>query len=425
MFSGRRIVLVFLLCLALLSFIPLSYISQVSRPQIKKEENLLTNDFKKYANSGLPTKILRELPYISQIEKDLKPFASGITLDMVKKAYEIGCAVRLQYINKTLYSYLILEVDRAPYGDGMCNGRANSFMTLIKRVVDRFPLVPDFDIVVNSLDNCRICNLDGNTMAYEYFGDSGMFWPPVWGHIPIFSFQKLDGCLDILVPAAIVGLGMGDYDNDIKHISEVSNTYPWSMKQDKLIWRGSGTGGLWNNENLDSKPRYRIFLECEKDKLKEICDIGLSGLFQTLPNVEIRNEKILLKGNIPFDDWMNYKYELILDGNGSPAGRIDRQLAHNSLILMQETSAHQMYTKYLKPHKHYIPIKSNVSDLSDAYEWAAKNEEIVLQIIKNANQFTEYIKTDPVLAYTGALLLKYAELQKFKPQLETGHHLVA
>jgi len=377
-----------------------------------------------YTKLGIPMEVLQDLPYISQIDNDMKPFSSGITLDMVKRAHEIGCAIRLQYINMTLYSYLILEIDRAPYGYDMCNGRANSFTTLIKRVVDRFPLLPDFDIVVNSLDNCRICNMDGNTMAYNYFGDSGMFWPPVWENIPIFSFQKLDGCIDILIPAAIVGLGSVDYDNDVQHISDVSKNYHWSNKQDRLIWRGSGTGGLWTNTNLDSKARYRIFIECERDELKDICDVGMSGLFQTLPGEVISNEKLPIKGNIAFDDWMSYKYELVLDGNGSPAGRIDRQLKHNSLVLMQETAAHQMYTKYLRPYVHYVPLNNNVSDLSDAYHWAKENEDTVLQIVENANKFAEYLKMEPVLAYTGVLLFKYSELQSFVPQLESGYIVV-
>jgi len=341
-----------------------------------------------------------------------------------KKAYELGCAIRLQLINRTLYSYPIQETHRAHYGNAMCNDRASTFTLLIQRVVGRFPLLPDFDIVINSLDNCRICNLDGNTMGYQYYGDSGMFWPPLWDEIPIFSFQKLDGCLDILIPAAITGLGMESYDQDIQHLFQVSNNHPWSTKQDKIIWRGSGTGGLWNNSNLDTKSRYRIFLECEKDALQDKCDIGMLGLFQTLPNVKISNDKIIFKGAIPMDDWMNYKYELVLDGNGSPAGRIDRQLAHNSLILMQETSAHQMYTKYLRPYTHYVPLQSNVSDLSDAFQWAMNNEESVVQIIKNASQFTDYIQSEPVLAYTGALLVQYSKLQTFQPQLETAHQLI-
>jgi hypothetical protein len=110
---------------------------------------------------------------------------------------------------------------------------------------------------------------------------------------------------------------------------------------------------------LDSKAQYHIFLECERDELKDICNVGLSGLFQTLPGVVISNEKILIKEKISFDEWMSFKYELVLDGNGSPAGRIEHQLKHNSFKLMQETSAHQMYTKYLRPYVHYVPLNCN------------------------------------------------------------------
>ena len=118
----------------------------------------------------------------------------------------------------------------------------------------------------------------------------------------------------------------------------------------------------------------------------------MPGLFKILPGEVISNEKLPIKGKISFDDWMRYKYELILDGNGSPAGRIERQLKHNSLVLMQETSSHQMYTKYLIPYVHYVPVNSNVSDLSDAYQWAKENEEKVFQVVENANKFSEHLE---------------------------------
>ena len=91
---------------------------------------------------------------------------------------------------------------------------------------------------------------------------------------------------------------------------------------------------------------------------------------------------------------------------------------------MQETPAHQMYTKFLRPYTHYVPLQSNVSDLSDALQWAMNNEESVLQIIKNASQFIDYIQSEPVLAYTGALLVQYSKLQTCQPQLETAHQLI-
>lgn len=123
----RIVLLFFLLLFTLVSFIPvILYIPQeYYRPPIKDEENLrrVINDWTHYEGFGLPIEILGELPYLPQIKKDLKFFASGITLDMVKKAYELGCAIRLQFINRTLYSYPILETHRAHYGNAMCNER--------------------------------------------------------------------------------------------------------------------------------------------------------------------------------------------------------------------------------------------------------------------------------------------------------------
>jgi len=38
----------------------------------------------------------------------------------------------------------------------------------------------------------------------------------------------------------------------------------------------------------------------------------------------------------------------------------------------------------LKPDKHYIPVKQDLSDLLEKIDWARKNDAVVQQIAKNA-----------------------------------------
>ena len=338
---------------------------------------------------------LEQLPYLNQIEKDLKPFSNNITLDMIQKAYELDFTVRVQYINQTLYSYPVQDKAIVRY-------RSSVFVQLIKDTVRRYK-TPDFDMVINLNDDPRACG--------RHIG------------VSIFSFQKIETCRDILLPCAVKMIGTERFDDELNYLSEIAKNYSWAKKLNKIIWRGSGTGGAWDNSNLDTKVRYRIFVECEKEELTNVCDIGLLQKIQTKPGVTIDNPKIIYRDKIPFHEWMKYKYELVLDGNGSPCGRIDRQLAHNSLLLMQETEYFQMYTKYIKPHVHYVPLKKNVSDLVSAYQWASKNEEKVLQIIQSANDFTQFLKRGSILYYTHVLLTNYSRSLSFKPQIETGNNV--
>jgi hypothetical protein len=340
--------------------------------------------------------LFQKLPYIEQIEKDLKPFNHTVTLDMIQKANELDFTLRLQYINRTLYSYPVQEVQIVQF-------RSVAFLQLIKDTVGRFK-TPDFDMVINLRDLPRACG--------KHKGMS------------IFSFQKHVECEDILIPCAVKKIGTKRFDDELDNIFEIAKNYSWAHKINQIIWRGSGTGlgGLWDNTNLHTKVRYRIFVECDKEELKNVCDVGLSQNIQKKPGVTLDDSKIIYRGKIPFHEWMKYKYELVLDGNGSPCGRIDRQLAHNSLLLMQETNYIQMYTKYMKPHVHYVPLYENVSNLVEAYQWAASNEDKVLEIIQEANDFSQFLKRESVLYYTHVLLTHYSRTLNFKPHLEPGNH---
>lgn len=343
--------------------------------------------------------LLKKIPYLEQIEKDLNPFSKNITLDMIQKANELEYTVRVQYINQTLYSYPVHLDNRGDISDS--RSRTSVFVKLLQDTVKRYK-TPDFDMVINLHDGPRAC------------GSSNL-------GVSIFSFQKTETCRDILIPCAVVGIGSKRFDDEIDHLSEKAKNYSWSQKMNKIIWRGSSTGGIWDNTNLDTMVRYRIFVECEKVELQNVCDVGLSRFTQTKAGITIDNPKIIFRDQIPMHEWMKYKYEVVLDGNGSPAGRIDRQLAHNSLLLMQETEHFQMYTKYMKPFVHYVPLQRNISDLGAAYQWASENEEKVLMIIHAANGFAQYLKRESILYYTHVLLTKYSSTLSFKPRLESGY----
>jgi len=374
----------------------------IAHPQLG---NVLTLDSPqpRVEPSRYPTDFTK-LPYLDQIEKDLKPFSNNITLDLIHYVQKFDYTVRVQYINQTLYSYPIENQRRNEIGkDQDSHSRTNDFVKLIKNAVNLYQ-TPDFDMVINLHDGPRACG--------QYVGS------------PIFSFQKTDACSDLLLPCALHPvLGTKHYDDDIQRISTIGKNYSWSQKINKIIWRGSGTGGIWDNTNLHTMVRFRIFVECDKLELKDVCDIGLLNLNQVKDGVTINDPRIIFRERIPFDDWMKYKYELVLDGNGSPAGRIERQLAHNSLLLMQESDNYQMYTRYLKPFVHYVPLQNNVSNLVAAYQWARDNEEKVLNIIQSANDFAQLLKHESILYYTHILLSNYSSRLSFRPQLEPGYNI--
>jgi len=93
-------------------------------------------------------------------------------------------------------------------------------------------------------------------------------------------------------------LVLSRYDDDIQRISTIGSNYPWSQKIHKIIWRGSGTGGIWDNTNLHTMVRFRIFVECDKLELRDVCDISLLNLMYVKEGVTINDQRIIFRERI-------------------------------------------------------------------------------------------------------------------------------
>lgn len=86
---------------------------------------------------------------------------------------------------------------------------------------------------------------------------------------------------------------------------------------------------------------------------------------------------------------LKYKYILSIEGNDVASG-LKWQLYSNSVVFMRKPKivSWAMEDK-LEPYVHYIAIKDDFSDLIEQIEYADKNYDKCLNIIKNANKFIE------------------------------------
>jgi len=81
-----------------------------------------------------------------------------------------------------------------------------------------------------------------------------------------------------------------------------------------------------------------------------------------------------------------YKYILHIDGFVS-AWRLVNELFSMSVILKVNSEWIEHYYNDLVPYYHYIPIKSDLSDLIQTIEWCKQNDEACYQIAKNAYDY--------------------------------------
>lgn len=81
---------------------------------------------------------------------------------------------------------------------------------------------------------------------------------------------------------------------------------------------------------------------------------------------------------------LQHKYQINIDGTVA-AYRLPYLLVGDSVVLKQDSIYYEHFYNELQPWKHYIPIKSNLSDLLEKLKWAKDHDEEVRSVSWKAN----------------------------------------
>lgn len=198
---------------------------------------------------------------------------------------------------------------------------------------------------------------------------------------------------------------------------DVTKTFfPWENKVPKLIWRGST-----DQHSLDfssqtvtesDKHLFNRALLCElSDKFPEKIDakFTLSRLYD-LPEYDFL--KKLSADPISYEHIFNYKYQILLHGNGASFSCSGWRFFTNSVVFFPSPPVFtQWYYGVLKPWTHYIPIENDLSDLIDKIDWAGNNPRAAKKIALNSYKFAQsHLTIEESLAYLYFLIQSYSEL---------------
>lgn len=179
--------------------------------------------------------------------------------------------------------------------------------------------------------------------------------------------------------------------------------YNWNKKINKFVFRGSSTGEGYNNLN---NKRLNLIEKKEKSKFNNLIDAGITK-WQLRPRIKNKkfyfinpeNYNNYLNNNLSPEEQSKYKYIINIEGNVS-AFRLSLELCMKSCILIVESEWKLWYSDKLKPYIHYIPIKSDLSDLDDIIEWCIKNEKVCKNIAENSYIFSnEILSKNSILDY--------------------------
>ncbi len=226
--------------------------------------------------------------------------------------------------------------------------------------------------------------------------------------IPVIGFAGTKHLVEndfvILMPdfEALAG-----YDNIFSSIEHGYNKYPWHSKINSVFWRGSATGA---DIGSNSFPR-KEFLAYAKSQT--IIDAGFTGYTEYLPQNLLKD----LSNNYPIQkivtrpEHLAYKFLIDIDGNSCTYSHMAWILYSNSLLMKHQSNNIQWYYNKIKPYEHYIPVKSDFSDLLTQYEWAISHDTKVQQIVKNAQQLAkEVFSPDSIMEATAQAFNQYHNL---------------
>ncbi len=361
----------------------LSAIFLVSSVQADEWQFILKN---KILNNEIPLWMIKE------VEKDFDPLSkTGISKsDLEKMIQDNGPNNDFLLVRYEIRNGKIL----IKYNQGLEDYQRQKIVTRALETLAAAITLPNCEFIVSLHDSCACI---GN--ARDFRG-------------PVLSFAKsVTDFYSIMIPDFEA---LGGYSRLLEEVRLANRRFPWRRKTSQAFWRGNSTGGSLNLHNYFSFPR--IQLVALSLKYPEFLDARLMGLVQLEDQAvaELLTQQGYLGNFLPTFNHMQYKYQILVDGNTCAYSRAVWELFSNSVMFKHESPNIQWYYNELVPFVHYIPVANDFHDLIDKIHWAMSHDSETQQIVKNANEFAhKNLKHEDIMLYLYLVIKKYAELQNF------------
>ena len=106
-----------------------------------------------------------------------------------------------------------------------------------------------------------------------------------------------------------------------------------------------------------------------------------------------------------------FRYVVHVEGNGGWADRLRHLLLSGAVVLKQEMGVVEWFEPLLQPWVHYVPVSSDLGNLSDAVRWARVHDVRAQRMPAAAAATIERaLSTRALLAYVRELVARYARL---------------
>lgn len=199
------------------------------------------------------------------------------------------------------------------------------------------------------------------------------------GSVPVIATETEDGCDQLLAPPR----ALGALQDNGRFLGRASSR-PWTSRRNVALFRGTATGG----EALDAFGRpasaraRAVAFSLRHPNLLDARFAGRHSLGSIDRSAALRLNWTDENAYMTWDDALQYRAQLVLDGNTLP-DRLAFVLASMTAVLKQQSRRREAFHRMMRPYEHYIPIAADLSDLEAQLRWALSNASRLHRIATN------------------------------------------
>ena len=251
---------------------------------------------------------------------------------------------------------------------------------------------------------------------------------------PILSQSTRDEFADIPIPSS----DEWEFIKQEYFVNFCKNNYvldkikkvKWEDKINTAFFRGRGTGcslDIVTNPRLHITKINNDWLNNDKynhnNKIDGIryLDAGIisypkrtkvnNGVMDFNDPNDLKEKGVNLVDYVDQEHQNKYKYVIYIEGN-SAAYRLSYMLSNDYVVLKVKSKFKLWYEELLKEYEHYVPIKEDLSDLSEIIKWCKQNDSKCKEIMINANNFCKkYFSKDYIYDYMSIIMTKISNKQ--------------
>lgn len=165
----------------------------------------------------------------------------------------------------------------------------------------------------------------------------------------------------------------------------------WDSRSSDLVWRGgvNGEGLVTAEKALATHPALLPRIRCAWLCKDSAIDFGFAPephrsfdpVFETVG---------MVKPRVPTDSWFGRKYALDIDGYSSTWDNLFHRMLMGCCVLKIESDHgyRQWYYDRLRPWEHFVPVRADMSDLFEKYEWVQSHDAQAREIAANGRALT-------------------------------------